>query len=130
MTRVTIFCTITSVGVVEAFTKQQVSGHKFILTAKDDTQSRSITVFDHTRDYHHSLYAGQSIMLENVHTSGKQIEQTGFPCLTLRKGASHPANGFTYMVYFTIIILSKFSCADWFLAIVYKSTDKEEGHQM
>ena len=73
MTRVTIFCTITSVGTMAAFTPQQVSGHKFVLVARDGTGSQTITVFDHTRDYHHSLYAGQSIMLENVHTSGKLI---------------------------------------------------------
>ncbi|XP_068752480.1 uncharacterized protein [Montipora capricornis] len=69
MTRVTIFCTITSVGEMKVFTEEQVSGHKFVLTARDCTQSHSITVFDHTRDYYHSLYPGQSIMLENVHTS-------------------------------------------------------------
>lgn len=71
MTRVTIYCTITRVGVLEVFTQHQVSGHKFVLTAKDDTGIQSITVFDHTRDYHCSLYEGQSILLENVHTSGK-----------------------------------------------------------
>ena len=71
MTRVTIYCTITSVGALEVFTQPQVSGHKFVLTAKDDTRIQSITVFDHTRDYHCSLYEGQSILLENVHSSGK-----------------------------------------------------------
>ena len=71
MNRVTIFCIITRVGSMEAFARKQVSGHKFVLTARDGTGSQSITVFDHTRDYHQSLYAGQSIMLENVHSSCK-----------------------------------------------------------
>ena len=79
MARVTIFCTITSVGAVEAFIQQQVSGHKFVLTAKDDTQSQSITVFDHTREYHHSLYVGQSIMLENAHTPGNKQKEMTWP---------------------------------------------------
>ena len=81
MTRVTIFCTVTSVGAMEAFTQQQVSGHKFVLAARDDTGSQSITVFDHTRDYHHSLYAGQSIMMENVFTSGELQQLTGLSLL-------------------------------------------------
>ena len=74
MTRVAIFCTITSLGEMKVFTEEQVSGHTFVLTARDCTQSHSITVFDHTRDYYHSLYPGQSIMLENVHTSSKELQ--------------------------------------------------------
>ena len=75
MTRVTIFCTITSVGLMEVFTEKQVSGHKFVLMAKDATQSHSITVLDHTRDLYYSLYPGQSIVLENTHTSSKNLGQ-------------------------------------------------------
>lgn len=70
MTRITIFCTITDVGTMEGFAQYKVSGHKFVLTAKDDTGSKTITIFDHTKDYFYTLYAGQSIVLENVHTSG------------------------------------------------------------
>ena len=55
---------------MEAFAQYKVSGNKFVLTAKDDTGSTTITIFDHTRDYFYTLYAGQSIVLENVHTSG------------------------------------------------------------
>ena len=55
---------------MEAFAQNKVSGNKFVLTAKDDTGGATITIFDHTRDYFYTLYAGQSIVLENVHTSG------------------------------------------------------------
>lgn len=71
MTRVTIFCTVTNVGTMEVFTQQQISGHKFILAASDNTGCQTVTVYDHTRIYYSSLYAGQSIILENVHTSVK-----------------------------------------------------------
>ena len=70
MTRVTIFCTITNVGTMEVFTRQQISGHKFIIAVSDNTGCQTITVYDHARVYYHSLYTGQSIILENVHTSG------------------------------------------------------------
>ncbi|KAL9957918.1 hypothetical protein ACROYT_G034874 [Oculina patagonica] len=70
MTRVTIFCTVTNVGTMEVFTQQQVSGHKFILAVSDNTGCQTITVYDHARIYYYSLYTGQSILLENVHTSG------------------------------------------------------------
>ena len=72
MTRVTIFCTITNVGTMEVFTQQQVAGHKFVLAVSDNTGCQTITVYDHTRSYHHSLYVGQSIILESVHTSGME----------------------------------------------------------
>ena len=71
MTRVTLFCTITNVGTMEVYTQQQVAGHKFVLAVSDNTGCQTITVYDHTRRYHHSLYVGQSIILENIHTSGK-----------------------------------------------------------
>ena len=56
---------------MEAFTQHQVSGHKFVLTVKDDTGSQTITIFDHNRGYYPTLYAGQNLLLENIHTSGK-----------------------------------------------------------
>ena len=71
MTRVTLFCTITNVGTMEVYTQQQVAGHKFVLAVSDNTGCQTITVYDHTRRYHHSLYVGQSIILENIHSSGK-----------------------------------------------------------
>ena len=76
MTRVTIFCTITNVGTMEVFTQPQVTGHKFVLAVSDDTGCQTITVYDHTRSYHQSLYVGQSIILENVHTSGTVWEKS------------------------------------------------------
>ena len=76
MTRVTIFCTITNVGTMEVFTQQQVVGHKFILAVSDNTGCQTITVYDHTKSYHHSLYIGQNIILENFHTSGMKAPVT------------------------------------------------------
>ena len=78
MTRVTVFCTITKVGTVEVFTQQQASGHKFIITVRDDTECHTVTIYDHNRLYFNSLYEGQSILLENAHTSGGYKFRVGY----------------------------------------------------
>ena len=74
MTRVTLFCTITHVYPVEAFVQENISGEKFTLATRDSKGCQSITVYDDTRSYYHSLYSGQGIVLENLHTSGNYID--------------------------------------------------------
>ncbi|PFX23126.1 uncharacterized protein LOC111333359 [Stylophora pistillata] len=68
MTRVTVFCTITKVNAMEVFSRQQVAGHKFTITVTDATDSYTVTIYDHNRSYHDSLFASQNVLLENACT--------------------------------------------------------------
>lgn len=70
MMNVTIMVQILTVLPKENFTLDHHSGHVFNLTVTDGTETFDLKIYDHLTCYHESLYPGQCVVFENLHSSG------------------------------------------------------------
>ena len=72
MSHVTLFCTVVEIGMKELL-KQ---GSKFEIMVQDGTGTCSVTICDHNNSYWDSLYPGQCVVMEGLHSLGRLLSQS------------------------------------------------------
>ncbi|EDO42252.1 predicted protein [Nematostella vectensis] len=71
MLHVTLYGAIVHVTPKEITDVTNEQAHVFSMTVRDETGDCNIFVCDHTREFHETMYPGQCVILEELHSSGQ-----------------------------------------------------------